>query len=57
MRVTTPKTCPGFESREGGFFSSETKHDRKTAPKLNLVSVSCSYLHLNINLNATVTEF
>jgi hypothetical protein len=34
--VKAPKNCPEFESGEGAFFSSETKHARRKAPRAKL---------------------
>jgi hypothetical protein len=35
-KVKILKKCPGFESGERGFCSSETKHDRRTSPRPKL---------------------
>jgi hypothetical protein len=35
-KATAPKTVLGLSPDEDGFCSSETKHDRRTAPKQNL---------------------
>jgi hypothetical protein len=36
-KVKTLKICPEFKVLEGGFCSSETKHDRRTAPRPRLL--------------------